>query len=61
MARKRAAVAEEAPIEILEDSGKEGLGMDFAIIVTTTVLLLGAVVVAMMSLGEHYGRGPFGG
>lgn len=59
MARRQAA--QEAPVEILEDSGKEGLGIDFGIVLGTTFLLLGAVVLTMMALGEQYGRGPFGG
>lgn len=59
MARKQAAV--EAPVEILEDSGKEGRGIDFGIVMTTSLLLIGAVVLVMLALADHYNRGPFGG
>ena len=49
------------PIEILDEDTGPGLGIDFGIIVGTTVTLLTAVVLIMMALGNHYGHGPFGG
>ncbi|MCA8971984.1 MAG: hypothetical protein KDC95_19510 [Planctomycetes bacterium] len=58
---RRQAVVEEAPIEILDEGDSQGQGIDFAIIVTTSILLIGALVFAMMALGDHYGRGPLAG
>lgn len=59
MARKQ-AVIDEAPIEILDEGEGQGQGIDFAIIVATSLLLLGAVYLVMQYLGEHYARGPLG-
>jgi len=59
MARKKAIEMGE-PIEILDEDKGPGLGIDFGIILGTTVTLLVAVVLIMMALGSHYGHGPFG-
>lgn len=57
MARRTPQPTDEAPVEILDETGPE-LGIDFGIIVTTTLALLGAVILVMMALGKYYGRGP---
>ena len=49
------------PIEILDEDTGPGLGIDFGLIVGTTITLLTAVVLIMAALGNHYGHGPFGG
>ena len=49
------------PIEILDDDTGPGLGIDFGIIVGTSVTLLVAVVLLMLALGNHYAHGPFAG
>jgi len=50
----------DEPLEIIEDEGGPGVGVDFGIIIGTTVLLLVGVILVMVALGQHYGRGPFG-
>ena len=60
MARKTKP-SNDAPVEILDDAGGPELGIDFGIIVGTTVVLLAAVVLVMMALGTHYARGPLAG
>jgi len=51
----------DEPLEIIEDEGGPGVGADFGIIIATSVLLLGGVILIMLALGSHYARGPFGG
>ncbi|MEX1024055.1 MAG: hypothetical protein WD226_03165 [Planctomycetota bacterium] len=48
--------ASSAPVEIVEE--KPGEGIDTAILVFTSVLLLGAILVADWSIGR-YGEGIF--
>lgn len=50
----------DEPFELIEDEGGPGLGIDFGIILGSTILLLTGVVLVMLALGEHYAAGPFG-
>lgn len=61
MAARRRQPTDEAPIEILDEAGGPELGIDFGIIVGTSIVLLAAVLLVMVALGDHYQRGPFGG
>ena len=56
---KKDAMDMGGPIEILDEDKGPGLGIDFGIIVGTTVTLLTAVVLLMVALGSHYNHGPF--
>jgi|ETNmetMinimDraft_15_1059895.scaffolds.fasta_scaffold122850_2 hypothetical protein len=56
MARKPAT--DDAPVEILDDAGGPELGIDFGIVITTTLLLIGGLALIWIALAEHYGRGP---
>lgn len=57
MARKKPM--DDAPIEVLDDAGGPELGIDFGIIIGTTVVMVAAVIFVMLTLADHYGRGPF--
>ncbi len=57
MARKKTP-RDDAPVEILDDAGGPELGIDFGIILTTTLCLVGAVALVMSLLASHYGAGP---
>ena len=48
------------PIEILDEDKGPGLGIDFGLIVGTTITLVTAVLLIMLALGSHYNHGPFG-
>ena len=56
--KNRRPVAAAEPIEILEDSGKPELGIDFGIMITTSLALIGALAALWMYLGAHYDKGP---
>ncbi len=53
-ARKPAAKPKAAAGEAVADSEAKGLGIEDAIVLTTTVLMLGAVTLSYMFLNQHY-------
>ena len=57
-ARRRAAPSDDAPVEILDEAGGPELGIDFGILCTTWIALLAAVILVVLALANHYGRGP---
>ncbi|GEM_PF-3768294 len=63
MASKRSTRAPKEPVAAVEVIDEEGKGASFemGIVITTTILLIGAVVLVMKALGNDYGVGPFGG
>ena len=57
---RRTQNAPEAPVEILDEEKGPGMGVDVGICAMTTISLITAVILVMLALGQHYGKGPFG-
>ncbi len=63
MASKRSTRVKNEPVAAVEVVDEEGQGTSFemSLVITTTILLVGAIVLVMKALGNDYGVGPFGG
>lgn len=54
---RKAAPAPALEVEVVEE--ERGLGIDEGLIILTTLIFLGAVLVTDYALGTHYGVGLF--
>ncbi len=63
MASKRSTRVSNQPVAAVEVVDEEGKGATFelGLMIATTILLIGAIVLVMKALGNDYGVGPFGG
>jgi len=51
----------EEPLEILDESKGDEVGIDAGIILTTSLFLLASVILVMSALAKHYQAGPLSG
>lgn len=62
MAKRRQVEVEE--VEVVEEEDEvapTGGGMEFGLVIATTLALVLGIVLGLLELGRHYDAGPFGG
>jgi hypothetical protein len=64
MASKRSTRVSKEPVaavEVVDEGEGKGTTFEMSLVISTTILLIGAIVLVMKALGNDYGVGPFGG